>query len=108
MNKPKWTPGPWRVARSGTKDRSVIVEFENEDRWAWLCEVYREHEGEHDWRDLHADARLIAAAPLLYEALRDVLAVIGEGQRGRATWDVFDLHLDRVRAALAAAQEDGA
>ena len=60
----KFTPGPWRFKISTTPfyTRHYIYG----DRGQGLAEVYTHDDGE-------ANARLIAAAPAMYEALKSVL-----------------------------------
>lgn len=53
MTEPKFTKGPWRIAGKGT--------IRTDD--AWVASI--------NWRNRDANARLIAAAPQLYEALKE-------------------------------------
>lgn len=55
MTETKWTPGPWRISGKGTVRAG--------DDWV----------GSVHWRNREANARLIAAAPDLYEALQKLL-----------------------------------
>ena len=76
MTEPKWTPGPWRVGidddgnplsgrpcvDAAAEYDCTIVHFAG-----FVQEYWRSARGD---REIHANARLIAAAPELYEALR--------------------------------------
>ena len=99
----KHTPGPWiikRVAHS-TRDSVRIIDQQTH---GVLCEVrdaYYNTQG-------YANAALIAAAPELAEALRE-LAKIGEGgviqinETGKPTWSALEAVASIARAALAKA-----
>lgn len=60
MSETKWTPGPWRVGI----DRRAI--WDDEDRCIAVAKS--------ETHQLEANARLIAAAPDLYEALASMHA----------------------------------
>jgi hypothetical protein len=95
-----FTPGPWRQV-----ERSPFVYASNNDgfnRWSALLQA--------DWSaceqdELEANARLIAAAPDLYEALRDMLA--GWRYIRQSHGDLYGVGWDRAQgkaeAAIAAA-----
>jgi hypothetical protein len=77
-----YTPGPWKHRPSiyGTKYRYVQIGKEENYTTAEL---------------ILADARLISAAPDLYEALQEIVdAADGTG------WDQLDATFTRARAAL--------
>lgn len=77
-----YTPGPWRVRRSNHSDKYRYVQIGKEENYTT---------GEL----IHADARLISAAPDLYEALKEIVdAADGTG------WDQLDATFTRARAAL--------
>jgi hypothetical protein len=61
----KHTPGPWRcrIAPYGEKDGAPIVQRGTSGGFSVL---------DHDIKRANADARLIAAAPELYEALEAI------------------------------------
>lgn len=88
MSETKWTPGPWRVGI----DRRAI--WDDEDRCIAVAKS--------ETHQLEANARLIAAAPDLYEALGDVAGLLmlhaGDGIATKA--------IDRARAAMAKARGD--
>jgi hypothetical protein len=87
------TPGPWVLDRGADGDMLVTSLHESPDDD--VCHVYGGNAGDDD-RAL-ADARLIAAAPELLEALREALAEMeyayGDGHTPT----------DRARAAIAKA-----
>ena len=83
MSEMKPTPGPWHVANG------VQIRGEREQ----IAKVWMMRGGEGN-----ANARLIAAAPELLEALAEVVnAADGEG------WSQLDPSLSKARAALAKA-----
>lgn len=65
MSQPKYTPGPWTLEPSGPNGAlahcQTIVGATKDNGWATIIGYVR--------RDLPHDARLIAAAPELYEFL---------------------------------------
>lgn len=89
----KHTPGPWEVSkmtpvRVDTQDGSIVVN--------WTC---NKDDGKTD-RLAEANARLIAAAPLMYEALEEVVGAFADGE--------VDSHIIEIaRAALQAAKGGG-
>jgi hypothetical protein len=67
----KHTPGPWGVGsapRSAHTNKDKCLYIHGADPYAMVCELGSEKHPEHQ-----ANARLIAAAPDLLAALRDVL-----------------------------------
>lgn len=110
----KWTPGPWefdtvtidtggdgRVLTGEVRDGNnhVIVEFSNSE----CSELIYEDDGEYGGTlvDLQqiANARLIAAAPELYDALHAVMLEFGPGT-------MSDAAFSRANTALALARGD--
>ena len=85
MNKTKFTPGPWKIV----EDR-VPSSLEVYGGTTAICECWRRANPETEI----ANAHLIAAAPMLYEALDYLLNGIGD-ELGR---------IDKARAALKAAR----
>lgn len=92
----KWTPGPWRVSTSGL---GIIGQGLHK-----VCSLLAKTKGTRD-----ADAALIAAAPDLYEALKDA----AEELRAVANQEFYDLYgasvsaadvLPKISAALAKAR----
>lgn len=90
MSERPWTPGPWQVScvSDGTRRRSV---WTDEGPPAHIADVTN---GE-------ANARLISAAPDLYEALARIVDSVAKGASG----DVCQTYdFDDARAALAKAR----
>jgi hypothetical protein len=68
----KWTPGPWRAdVRPAFGDRYVRQDPKNWDGMGYqhICALPADKKGTHYGDMFAANARLIAAAPDLYEAL---------------------------------------
>jgi hypothetical protein len=91
----KHTPGPW-----------VADEYPHGDVWHirygkrgnWLAEVMTD--GDH--KGAAADARLIASAPDLLEALQSLVANLAEGDF------ISETRIDAARAAIARATGEAA
>lgn len=76
-----YIPGPWRVRRSNHSDKYRYVQIGTDENYTTL--------------DLLADdARLISAAPDLYEALKEIVDATDTG------WEHLDATFTRARAAL--------
>ena len=97
MSETKHTPGPWRVApRSDYPEHADINVDAGTRGYVALCGKAGDEEAE-------ANARLIAAAPELLEALREVVACYVVRINGKV--DVRRAAaLDRARAAIAMAE----
>lgn len=74
MSKPTHTPGPWAIDNDGETPNAIVTSTHYEDRDEDVCEVY----GEDD-ETRKANARLIAAAPRLLEALQRMAFAFGHG-----------------------------
>ena len=59
----KWTPGPWRVALSPKRQTPCVL-----SETTWICGEIDNPNGPLLLAEVEANARLIAAAPALYEA----------------------------------------
>lgn len=98
-NETKFTPGPWTVS-----------EYTNYDGWSVFADVigcvaerwpaYTMSEDQKT--EAHANARLIAAAPELYEALKSAREFIEDQQLPDSEWSRV---LDIVVAALATVEQ---
>ena len=101
MNAPKFTPGPWRID-DDVSGSGVYVDNDNY-HGVDAGRGYLDHETMTGFSVCAhmslADTRLIAAAPDLFESLRDLLADIA--QPGEA-WAAGST-VERARAALAKA-----
>lgn len=89
MSEPKHTPGPWE-ADLGDNTRSTEV---------WAGDVIVADVHSHVTGQGHADAHLIAAAPGLLHALKDLVDVM----TGRKTGEAVALH--NALAAIRKAEE---
>lgn len=104
------TPGPWSLAPSG---RTVWADFPHDDPNTGLrASIGREvARVTFDDETAHANARLIAAAPTLAEALRALLPFAEAAERARIARNVgteFSIEPDkRCEAARAALAEAG-
>ncbi len=86
----KFTPGPWRAGRKHPdwphcKVQYVIAECTNDE----VCTLYY-NDDEQD-----ANARLIAAAPEMYELLHRLAPVLADEGLSAMSLHIFDL-LDKV------------
>lgn len=78
----KHTPGPWEDAGRAGLGRMVRAGTKEDPRW--ICVVY----GEGVTPESQANARLIAAAPELLEAMKNL---VNGGSDGRAKdWDLAE------------------
>lgn len=89
MSEPKWTPGPWEPYRQeGQYGWRIIRPAGDAELGNWMvAERVRREE----------DARLIAGAPELYEALQFIFEHIADKERGpRDLYPAFGLDATRV------------
>lgn len=86
MSESKFTPGPWYVGGKYT----VRISISSSD---WICRTRDNHHGHIDIED-EANARLIAAAPDMYEAIKKTLGL----DASEGYW----LHPDAVKSLCAA------
>jgi hypothetical protein len=100
MSKPKWTPGPWSVFDA---DDSLLVRDEND---GFIVDAKNGHwndDGEYAQSSESApNARLIATAPELYEALADCVEALAHIESIGMRVNPPTLH--KARAALAKAR----
>ena len=90
----KHTPGPWDAFKRGSQGVSNYTSIEKDRR-----EFARVYHGDR-FIDSEANARLIAAAPDLLEALRNALDVLGMNEYERESCR------RRIREVLAKATEE--
>ena len=88
----EYTPGPWTVEEYGEDDcPALVIHKDTESRVCFMATP-----GSHgDPAKIEADARLIAAAPDLLEALRDLVSEWDDG--------LDDPFWNAARAAIAKA-----
>ncbi len=88
-----FTPGPWFVETEQTADGSNLLVIDKEN-WRTVADCDGGTMGQHSVEQAEANARLIAAAPELYEAL------------GALVDNDYVRHedMERARAALAKAR----
>jgi hypothetical protein len=104
MDKPGYTPGPWIVTDERAMCRELWINVLHPDvGTVSLAAVRPGCDAANELGDTEANARLIAAAPEMFEALKDTLRILdavrlsaglGKGQVER---------MDRARAALSKA-----
>ena len=90
MSKP--TPGPWVV---DTESPPRVLACDSRQTIVAVVQGARSNPG------AMADARLIAAAPDLLHALKELLAVLHEGD---PVWQAADAHCKLARAVIAKAE----
>lgn len=98
----KFTPGPWIPSKFGFQ---VLTG----DSWNTVCSLKGaaqwedgrgKYEQEYEWQQQEANANLIAAAPELYESLKEVFALLNEHE---PVW-YLQGHYKRMKAALEKAE----
>lgn len=95
MSKTKFTPGPWKLH----PNNDYIFSFKSLDDWdnpRPICSpavIYKENE------ENEANARLIAAAPELYDAVKELLYALQDDEN----WRTSGVYED-AEAALAKAR----
>lgn len=70
MSNIKFTPGPWQIEEADGNEQNVYLEVATEDDF--ICGVYIDSAPESKERAIY-DARLIAAAPEMYEILQTLI-----------------------------------
>lgn len=110
MSKPNFTPGPWRIAGSRANLNFLVVQGDEDTFSPIVCEV-KADEGRLPAFD---NARLIAAAPALYEALGRLLAAFEtDGQISPQMPVIISIETNggairEARTALALVEKKGA
>lgn len=105
----KWSPGPWRVDGERDPSRGQRIAATIDGATFTICYAETPQQGgipRHDMRE--ANARLIAAAPALFEAL--VAAKQEMWMAARDQWTMADFKnwavIQQIDAALARARGD--
>jgi hypothetical protein len=96
----KHTPGPW-AAELG-RDGSFLIEADRQGVTGGLLVLASRNEHPLLAEQMHANARLIAAAPDLLEALQEMYQAFNWGDMNQGeTWAIL-----KARAAIAKATND--
>ncbi len=95
----KHTPGPWRAEIDNRMDMRV----ESHRTVAHLPIPYPARDHSRD-DEMKANARLIAAAPDMLDALKDALMVLQSAAAADPTWTQAAMARDDVSAAIAKAE----
>lgn len=117
-DKPGFTPGPWRQSSFTIWSPSAKATIAAVS--ALRATRYVSRDDAAELNEVWANARLIAAAPALYEALREAeeLAAFHEGSQEKKTsslgaqsvvWINYEDHmrvLNKIRAALSLVEEE--
>lgn len=93
MSKATFTPGPWVSEPTGDGDFRITYN----EQGNWLAEVFAD--GAPD--NAIADARLIAAAPEMLEALKTAKDTI-RAWHGPNDWEIYDRSSPEMKAINAA------
>lgn len=89
MTKTSHTPGPWRITRDQTPGQFVTIDKVRDAHNSVICTLHVNAE---------ANARLIAAAPDLLEALHDLTIWAGHRPDGRGSWAYVNACVTLCRA----------
>lgn len=105
MSEFKHTPGPWRISRTSGMEIFINQDYDQPNRVPGYFAEVRRFTSDHEQVD--ANARLIAAAPELLEALEQLVSDYERGihvEFGGSPWLKEKLEeLDYARAAIAKA-----
>ena len=99
----KHTPGPWVVNAS----ENGLVWVDGDSETVSICDLYHRHkDGEFISKEnVKANARLISAAPDMYEALADLLSSLEVvWSKGFAAREDLEPEIKFARAALSKAE----
>jgi len=93
----KHTKKPWRIIDRGVEGVYIIApnSIHIDERICQMCIVYKNHK---------ANARLIASAPELLEALEKIVTIIGGPQTNPSEWIRLKNSLDVAQQAIAKAE----
>lgn len=98
------TPGPWDVGeRAGLIGDELTVENVDGIVICACWQVGEDFDGENDDANMRANARLIAAAPMMAEALRGIVEARDASSTGAAFMVRAESYIAAARDALRAA-----
>lgn len=97
MKKTKFTPGPWRIETENETGTPTISIRDGLNQQIATVNPYR-----LAWRD--ADARLIAAAPEMLEALESLVERCSHLKNLNGVQDIIAKQIDDAKAAIAKAR----
>ena len=92
------TPGPWRLGRGYADYLAIEAYYSDDDAWWPIATIELDEHGAKPTPEQEANARLIEAAPAMYEALeasRSFVQMIADGET--ETWNM----LTQIEKALA-------
>lgn len=111
MSEAKHTPGPWSIVRYGDGS-SLVIHSDEDNRVCFMATASQDRPSSH--ASIRANARLIVAAPAMFEALKDAeraIASLPEDALGyandlaeRERWPIKEELLHKIRSALSQAQ----
>ena len=95
----KHTPGPW-VVKSTDEDINTKTIIDSDE--FWIAKVLNFNRASDDIRESQANANLIAAAPAMYEALKELVTYLQDHVEDEA----LDNWAPVLKAAYALAQAE--
>jgi hypothetical protein len=101
----KFTAGPWIAEYSGIESAdgwSILTESGWVEGNPWIASAQGTNVGPADKAEVEANAHLIASAPDLYEALKDVAQLIGGWREAIAELEDFCSEPVRLKNMIAA------
>ena len=101
MTTPNHTPGPWRIVDSRDRGKATIVGSDF-PAMGFVADVNLCRNNTHQQVDGHANATLIAAAPAMYEALKELVTYLQDHVED----EVLDDWAPVLKAAYALAQAE--
>lgn len=103
MSNTKHTPGPWHVGRvATTQGQHFAITSPNGDHIATIGEAINSHNGSGN---AYVNARVIAAAPELLEALQNLTKWANVAACDREPGSILDQNIEAARAAIAKATQ---
>ena len=93
---PKHTPGPWRVTEAHGQTQVVAVNRHPEKAVTGIADIFDSIDGTREWG---ANARLIAAAPDMLEALKGALSEFDQMSCECVDDDIYGYVEDAIKKA---------